>query len=187
VRSNPKSASSRGSHMMKKMCHPINGRNNYDTWLDALVPTKRDELMKLPLPRADTMALMLQREQVLRLNEETQLAYCNKSEEDLYEYMSALQLKVVKEFGFSAEYVGILRSAASLYSREEVPFEKLPFYVRYNRSKRGHLVVGDSIEDVALTAVSSSDGKTTPTSLLSYLSSLATGAGVTLIAAGSIT
>ena len=61
-----------------------------------------------------------------------------------------LQLQVVGEFGFPASHVQLLRAAKQLYSREELPLEQLPHYVRFNRSARGDLRVGSAVPDVPL-------------------------------------
>jgi hypothetical protein len=61
-----------------------------------------------------------------------------------------LQLQVVGEFGFPPSYVQLLRAAKELYSREELPMQQLPHYVRFNRSARGHLVEGSAVPDVPL-------------------------------------
>ena len=59
---------------------------------------------------------------------------------------------MVREFGFPDAYVRYLRGAGSesLYSREELPWQSLPHYVRFNRSSQGSLREGDEAVDVML-------------------------------------
>lgn len=123
-----------------------------------------------PLPSAEIMTLMLRKEEELRLSPTTQKAYAEASMSRHYgrTYVTInheLQLSVVREFGFSDSYVNILRAALSLYSREEVPMSAFPFYVRFNRSKRGDLTKGSKAPDVPLALLStpsSGDSDTLP-------------------------
>ena len=59
-----------------------------------------------------------------------------------------LQLEVVREFGFSDSYIRILRAVESLYSREQISWEELPHYIRFNRSTQGKLRCGDIAPNV---------------------------------------
>ena len=115
------------------------------------------------------MAAMLKREEELRLSDDTQRAYASRDDMDMLELVLSLQLQVVREFGLADNYVHIMRSALSVYSREELPLEKLPFYIRYNRSSRGALRVGDSVTDVPLTLVTRTDRVARPSSMISFL------------------
>ena len=84
-------------------------------------------------PPAAKMAAMLQREQQLRLADATQVAYACEALPDPAAINHLLQLTVVREFGYPDSYVRFLRAASSEYSREELPWEALPHYVRFNR------------------------------------------------------
>mmetsp|Transcript_18461 Transcript_18461/g.26593 ORF Transcript_18461/g.26593 Transcript_18461/m.26593 type:complete len:132 (+) Transcript_18461:666-1061(+) len=95
------------------------------------------------------MAAMLRREQDLRLAETTQILYADPAVDSIA-LTTQLQLQVVGEFGFPASHVQLLRAAKQLYSREELPLEQLPHYVRFNRSSRGDLRVGSAVPDVPL-------------------------------------
>ncbi len=77
-----------------------------------------------------------------------------------------LQLQVVSEFGLPSSYVRVLRAVASLYSREEIPFDELPHHIRYNRSAEGKLSVGMAVPDMSLAFVRGPD-LTLETELLS--------------------
>lgn len=155
-------AMSRGG-MMCRMFHPSNGRCNFDNLSvnasymlspDDNHDAEKWELPLLPpnfvLPPPDEMAAMLHREEALRLSKQAQETYASKYGTSSLELTQLLQLQVVREYGYSDAFVRILRSAASLYSREELPFEKLPHYVRFNRSEMGCLRVGDRSVDVKL-------------------------------------
>jgi hypothetical protein len=96
------------------------------------------------------MINMLAREQYLRLCPETQRAYADLFMNNAIKLTHLIQVAVVREFGYPSSYVRLLRSAMHLYSREEIPFESMPHYVRFNRSSAGILKVGDEAPNVAL-------------------------------------
>jgi len=102
------------------------------------------------LPSPATMAAMLQTEQALRLHPHTQQIYASPNQEDPWYVAHLIQLTVVRGFGYPDSYVRLLRAAKDLYSREELPWEQLPHYVRFNRSEQGSLREGDEAPDVPL-------------------------------------
>lgn len=163
--------------MVFRMFHPTNGRDNFDPLSplsDANEGAKRgaladssvdednedDSFAAVPLPQhytlpsAAVMAQMCLREETLRLLPSTQAAYASKNYPNPLRIAHLIQLAVVREFGFPDSFVRLLRSAASLYSRQDLPFEKLPHYVRFNRSAAGHLREGDPAPDVPLALLS---------------------------------
>lgn len=188
------------SRMVMRMFHPVNGRLNFAEMgvivsdspesaeatscfspLDLIhsncaVPVLAANFTK---PPPDVMAAMLAREQKLRLSPETQALYADLSVDSIA-ITSDLQVQVVREFGFPDSYVQLLRGAANLYTREELAFDKLPHYVRFNRSTRGHLSVGSSVPNVPLCFVGQSMQK-------SLLLREMDAARTTVIAAGSFT
>ena len=60
-------------------------------------------------------------------------AYIDPLFASIIEVNHLLQLLVVREFGLGDSYVRFLRAAVSQYSREELPWEALPNYMRFNR------------------------------------------------------
>ena len=187
--------------MMMRMFHPVNGRLNFlelavavsdspqvavidASCFDPLdfvhrncaVPVLAADFTK---PPSAIMAAMLAREQQLRLSPETQALYADPSVDSIA-VTSQLQVQVVREFGFPDSYVQLLRGAAYLYTREELSFESLPHYVRFNRSRMGDLSVGKSVPNVPLCFV----GQTIQRRLLM---AEADAAKTMVIAAGSFT
>ena len=165
------------------MFHPLNGRNNYSLLLppkdwtsrapladpskdEAADPVQPGELDDVR-PAPQIMAAMLRREEELRLGPETQQAYA-AGEEDMLDYLLALQKRVVREFGYPETHVHLLRGAGALYSRSELPADRLPFYIRYNRSHQGILRARDCVVDVPLISVTLS-GQACESSLISHL------------------
>lgn len=152
--------------MVMRMFHPVNGRLNFEVMglivsdndnvncfaaSDAIhsncsVPALKPTFQR---PHPEVMAAMLAREQALRLSPETQSQYADLSLDHIA-ITTDLQIRVVREFGYPDSYVQLLRAAAQLYSRDELPFEALPHYVRYNRSAKGELSVGSAVPDVPL-------------------------------------
>ena len=57
-----------------------------------------------------------------------------------------IQLQVVREFGFSDMYISVIQSAKFLYPNNPL-MKTIPNYVRFNRSKPGHLQVGMQAPD----------------------------------------
>jgi hypothetical protein len=96
------------------------------------------------------MLKMLAREESLRLCSETQLAYTTSFAKCPLMLVHLIQLVVVREFGFPDSYINILRTAVTMYPREEISFESLPHYVRFNRCWEGRLKVGDEAPNVPL-------------------------------------
>ncbi len=189
------------SNMMMRMFHPVNGRLNFSELAIAVsgnaqtavsesscfspldlvhsncaVPVLAADFTK---PSSAIMAAMLAREQQLRLSPEIQALYADPSVDSIA-VTSELQVQVVREFGFPDSYVQLLRGAASLYTREDLSFESLPHYVRFNRSRMGDLVVGKTVPNVPLCFV----GQTIERRLLMAET---TTAKTTVIAAGSFT
>lgn len=156
------------ANMMMRMFHPVNGRCNFETvaltteaegeeeqsgtetvdyvHLSCAVPPLGKDYH---LPPAEVMAAMLRREEDLRLHPNTQAQYADPSVNSIA-LTSQLQVQTVREFGFPESHVQLLRSAERLYSREELPMELLPHYVRYNRSCRGFLTLGSAMPDLPL-------------------------------------
>lgn len=155
-----------------RMFHPVNGRFNYDP-ID--VSCDYRELMDEdpeavnyavpPLhlfhfktkPSADVMIAMLNLEQQLRLSPEVQQLYAGTM--DPLFVTTQVQLQVVRQFGFPDSFVRFIRGARSLYSLEDIPHEKLPHYMRFNRSSPGTLTVGDPAPDMTMLLPT---GHTTP-------------------------
>lgn len=121
-------------------CFPV-GKVDYE------VPPLPQDYVR---PQPEVMSKMLAREQYLRLCPETQRAYADVFMNNAIKLTTLIQVAVVREFGYPASYVRLLRSAMSLYSREEIPLESMPHYVRFNRSSAGVLKIGDDAPNVAL-------------------------------------
>ena len=188
------------SRLIMRMFHPVNGRHNFAA-MGVVVsdnPVCDESGCLSPLnfvhsncavpelaagftkPPPDIMAAMLAREQMMRLSAETQALYADPSLDSIA-ITSDLQVQVVREFGFPDSFVQLLRGAANLYTREELSFDKLPHYVRFNRSRKGHLSVGSSVPNVPLCFVGETGQK--KNLLLSEIDV----ARPTVIAAGSFT
>lgn len=138
------------------MFHPTSGRNNFEV---LELPAAEKQLLEdaKALPSAATIALMMRREEELRQLPTTQRAYADAADDTEYANVNdALQLAVVREFGLPDAAVRTMRASFTLYSREELPLEKLPFYMRFNRSKQGSLKPGSAAVDVSLAFLTSS-------------------------------
>eukprot|EP01102_Stenamoeba_stenopodia_P004297 TRINITY_DN1461_c0_g1_i1.p1 TRINITY_DN1461_c0_g1~~TRINITY_DN1461_c0_g1_i1.p1 ORF type:complete len:311 (-),score=87.17 TRINITY_DN1461_c0_g1_i1:772-1704(-) len=137
------------NEMVCRMFHPSNGRDNFEP-LPAPEDWQcfnRNDLaeLKKTLPNKDVLKKMLAREDELRLSDEVQNRYrwdpmTTKVTEDV-------QRQVVQEFGF--DDIRILRTAVALY-RDDPEIASIPHYVKYNRSRLGHLSEGCDVPDVPL-------------------------------------
>jgi hypothetical protein len=167
----PSKVANRSSNMMMRMFHPVNGRMNFEEMglvisrkcsleapsescfspMDSIhsncvVPVLPTDFSKPP-PRI--MSAMLALEERLRLSPETQALYADPSIDSIA-VTTDIQVQVVREFGYPDSFVQLIRAAAKLYKREELPFESLPHYVRFNRSRKGSLSVGAEVPNIPL-------------------------------------
>lgn len=95
---------------------------------------------------------MVQRENELRVSDVWQLRFRGAEERqdtDWMECAAALQVEVVREFGFGPDAANILRSAASLFPKDPF-FKEVPLYVRYNRSRNGSMCEGSVVPKLDL-------------------------------------
>lgn len=184
-------------HMVSRMFHPVNGRFNFrdlvhgDDDGDTNNPENASYYVKKLAdshirPSPETMIAMLQTEERLRLNPDTQRKYADRSINSI-ELTTQIQIQVVREFGYDDSYVRLLRSAAHDYSREEIPFDMLPHYVRFNRSSQGHLHVGDVAPNVPLCYLGYRSSNQMLSTWLDQLLSVVPSSKPIVLAAGSFT
>lgn len=93
---------------------------------------------------------MIDREVELRKSNEYLSKMTQTEDEGRKDWMNIveeLQEQVVKEFGFENIKYGlhILRTATQVYD-----LERIPFYVKFNRAKKGHLKIGDNAPNIML-------------------------------------
>ncbi|GAQ85120.1 hypothetical protein KFL_002200060 [Klebsormidium nitens] len=131
----------------------------------------------------DTLKAMLRREHELRHSPATQKKYAEAEKMEVTDWMDVtieLQKQVVREFGLEGNMESALlqlRTAARTYP-DDPDFRELPLYVKYQRSRAGHLKPGDSVPDIMLMKL---DGA------LQRLKDLAAGARPLVLLAGSMT
>lgn len=130
--------------MVCRMFHPTNGRDNFGP-----SPLKDADLTQLPPPHV--MEAMLREESRLRLLPEIQEAYAMAAQRST-EVTNQLQLKVVREAGLPDSAVHLLRGASRLYP-DNPAMREIPHYVKYNRSKPGHLTVGSAVPNCRLASL----------------------------------
>jgi hypothetical protein len=106
------------------------------------------------VPDKETVKAMLRREKELRLSVPVQNLLDDGMDNDTVSMN--VQKQVAREFGYGEaeeqEGVQVLRCAMSLYGSDP-EVRSIPFYVKYNRSEQGQLIVGDTIPDVPLATI----------------------------------
>eukprot|EP00243_Klebsormidium_subtile_P011624 TRINITY_DN6681_c0_g3_i1.p1 TRINITY_DN6681_c0_g3~~TRINITY_DN6681_c0_g3_i1.p1 ORF type:complete len:222 (-),score=28.48 TRINITY_DN6681_c0_g3_i1:32-697(-) len=131
----------------------------------------------------ETLKAMLRREHELRRSPATQEKYAKAEEREDTDWMDVtieLQKEVVREFGMEENMDSALlqlRTAARTYPNDP-DFREIPLYVKYQRSRAGHLKPGDAVPDVMLMKL---DGA------LQRLKDLAAGTRPLVLLAGSMT
>jgi hypothetical protein len=126
--------------MVCRMFHPTNGRVNFLPF----TPTVPFEKM----PDRETLLKILALENELRLTQETQEEYCASN------YTTAVtlnvQTKAVRQYGYSDAWI---IPSAMYYYKDDKELMSIPHYVKYNRSRQGRLVCGDTVPEIPLSTI----------------------------------
>ena len=147
--------------MDMRMFHPTNGRNNFQN-MSLDIDCDNSDNSDNSSYYVPCLTHCCHVPNVCSWTETCNLQLADTSQEvfadptiDPIQFTTLLQIQVVREFGYPDYYVRILRAASYLYSRDELPFEQLPHYVRYNRSALCHVKIGEACPDVPLALVKS--------------------------------
>lgn len=138
------------------MLYVSSGRTGFDFYQDKSIQGNIER---------DVLAKMYQRENELRLSEETQLKMDEcLSSGTMNSYallLDEIQIQVLREFGFKGteEDLSLFRQSLGLYA-EDKELQSIPYYSKFNRARDGDLKVGDLVEDVQLSHINPKQGMT---------------------------